>query len=289
MTPRLQTFSDSVFLLRYSSHSFIMPSSWAQSGSVTFFYPLGPFMVQAPTILKSCQGLKWAFSCTTAPSSKIFSSTPRFCLLLNHRAGPCPIMQELMCYFLWKGASLSLFIWVKCLPCGLVAPRTTLLPVFILLWLHLPSSSEASGDRTLPSSWWVGWRLSIFGSTNKWILGWNGGNQGLAGQNSTPNVKLLASKVPDGDPRQLSGTTAGSAICTHHNIFYWGFQQILSNGSICVPLLTHALATENLSWQFHISKCCENVPRLKLSAVCQDVMFYSGMHFFPPSRLFSTW
>lgn len=30
-------------------------------------------------------------------------------------------------------------------------------------------------------------------------------------------------------------------------------------------------------------KCCKNVPRLRLSALCQDVKFYSWMLFFPPA------
>jgi hypothetical protein len=44
-------------------------------------------------------------------------------------------------------------------------------------------------------------------------------------------------------------------------------------------LLKYIPATENLSEQFHILKCCRNVLRLKLPAVHQNANLYSWMYF----------
>ena len=169
----------------------------------------------------------------------------------------------------------------------MVLPSHCTQPIFIAFALILPRRHAPRGQGPfLACGGWIGGCECLVLQRSEWTNGYF--TERVAGQNRV-HFATLVSHIPAGDSQRLWGTRAQSAICTHHkNIVYWGFQQILLNDSISLPLLMYISSPENVSWQFHISKCWKNVPRLKLSAICKDVKFYSWMHFFP-SRVFSTW
>lgn len=67
----------------------------------------------------------------------------------------------------------------------------------------------------------------------------------VAGMKNSAHWAVLVTKAPTGARQCLGGARAALTICTHNkNIFYCGFQQVLLNDSVSVPLWTYILATE---------------------------------------------